>query len=114
MVLLFYLSVLWGDQCEQRIMFCMRGKNQQGSAGTPLSFVKVGKASQNSILSLWGEEKVPAWPGGWHRTLWAPHKCLFPFPWATSDLCSAGTSPELLPGLGAAQATSGWLRNGKW
>lgn len=50
MVLLFYLSVLWGDQCEQRIMFCVRGINR-AVLGLTLSFIKVGKASRNSFFS---------------------------------------------------------------
>lgn len=96
MLLLFYLSVPWEDQCEQgpavpagrglRKVFWVREEPQQGSAGTPWSFTRVGGSARDRAAApaeppgpfsaLW-VLLVPAWPGrGWvvaQGHCWAPH-----------------------------------------
>lgn len=117
MLLLFYLSVPWEDQCEQgpavpagrglRKVFWVREEPQQGSAGTPWSFTRVGGTARDRAAAP-AEPPGPllcpvgaagaslAWQGlgGGTGTLLGPsqhwgHNCLFLFSWITRDPCSA-------------------------
>lgn len=140
MLLLLYLSVPWEDQCEQgpavpagrglRKVFWVREEPQQGSAGTPWSFTRVGGTARDRAaapaeppgpllcpVSAAGASPGLAGAGWWHRDTAGPLTALgtqLPLPLFLDHKRSlqCRTSPVLLPALGSAQATCGGFRNG--